>query len=271
MNQHPIGILDSGVGGLATLSALQRGLPHESFIYVGDLARVPYGDKSTSAIRTYAKQMIQFLLDRQVKALAVACNTISAAALSEALETRDTPLFDVLEAGSSAAVRATRHGRIGVIATAATVRERGYERTILGKRPHASVLSVECPLLVPLIEEGWQERQVTQQVVEEYLLPFRKSTVDTMVLGCTHYSFIRPVIRSVLGPDIEIVDPALALAEQLTSAVKSGAIDPAVSRGPVGQLTFYVTDHIERFRRVAARLCPSSSGSTMQQAKLDVR
>jgi glutamate racemase len=264
VNQHSIGILDSGVGGLATLRAARRALPNESFIYIGDLARVPYGDKSSAAIREYAKRMVQFLLKHKVKALAVACNTISAVASSSVLGALNTPVFHVLEAGASAALRISRHGRIGVIATTATVREKGYERSILGMQPQASVLSVDCPLLVPLIEEGWQERPLTLQVVAEYLEPFQSNEVDTLVLGCTHYSFIRPAIRSVLGSHIEIADPAVALAEQLARAVKDGAIEPASRRDLPARLTFCVTDHIDRFQRVASRLCPSTDAKTLQ-------
>jgi glutamate racemase len=131
-------------------------------------------------------------------------------------------------------------------------------------QPQASVLSVDCPLLVPLIEEGWQERPLTLQVVAEYLEPFQSNEVDTLVLGCTHYSFIRPAIRSVLGSHIEIADPAVALAEQLARAVKDGAIEPASRRDLPARLTLCVTDHIDRFQRVASRLCPSTDAKTLQ-------
>lgn len=256
------------MGGLATLGAALKALPSERFIYIGDLARVPYGDKSSASIRDHARSLVAFLVSQKVKAVAVACNTISAVASADCLGAGKTPLLHVLAAGAEAAIRVSTDNRIGVIATAATVREKGYERSIQRLRPHASVFSVDCPLLVPLIEEGWQERAVTREVVEEYLLPLQRAAVDTLVLGCTHYSFIQPAIRAVMGSHTRIVDPAQALAERLAHTIRDGVIEPAAPRRRPHPPTLFVTDHVERFQRVAARLCPGACDATIQQVKL---
>jgi glutamate racemase len=220
MSSLPIGIFDSGVGGLTVLRAVRKRLPHENVIYLGDTARVPYGMKSRRTIERYAVEDAGFLARKGVKMLVVACNTISAMARERLRAEFDLPLLSVLGPGARMATRVTRNGRIGVIATEATVESGAYERAIREASPdrEVEIFSRACPLFVPLVEEGETDSQIAHLVAEQYLAPFRKEGIDTLVLGCTHYPLLKSVIKSTIGAtdggSVTLVDSAEATAEE---------------------------------------------------------
>ncbi|HEV2664496.1 MAG TPA: glutamate racemase, partial [Blastocatellia bacterium] len=220
MSSLPIGIFDSGVGGLTVLRAVRKRLPHEDVIYLGDTARVPYGMKSRRTIERYAVEDAGFLARKGVKMLVIACNTISAMARERLRAEFDLPLLSVIGPGARMAARVTRGGRIGVIATEATVESGAYERAIreaAGDR-EVEIFSRACPLFVPLVEEGETDSQITRLVAEQYLAPLREKRIDTLVLGCTHYPVLKSVIKSTIGAtdevDVTLVDSAEATAEE---------------------------------------------------------
>ena len=204
----PIGVFDSGLGGLTVAHAIMRRLPNESLVYFGDTARVPYGPKSPDTVRRYSREIAAFLLDQGVKAIVVACNTATAHALPMLREELDVPVLGVVEPGARAAVRASRSGHIGVIATEGTIRSGAYERAIHDVAPAADVTALACPLFVPLVEEGWTDHDATRLVAREYLGPVARQGVDTLVLGCTHYPLLKPLIASVVGPAVQLIDSA---------------------------------------------------------------
>ena len=250
--EAPIGVFDSGIGGLTVLAALLQALPHERFLYLGDTARLPYGTKSEQTVARYATQAAQALVGRGVKCLVVACNTAAAVGL-DAVRARagGLPVSGVIEPGAQAACAATRTGHIAVIATEATVRGRAYERAILQRRADARVVQLPTQLLVALAEEGLVEGPVVAAVVTHYLgRLFAQDPPDTLVLGCTHFPPLAPAIRAVVGPEVRIVDSALttavAVREQLLAAgAVRGAGAPSVQ--------FIATDGAERFARVGSR------------------
>jgi len=204
----PIGIFDSGLGGLTVAHAIMRQLPTESLVYFGDTARVPYGPKSPETVRRYSTEIGFYLLEQGVKAIVVACNTATAHALPQLRDELPVPVIGVVDPGARAAVTASRTGRIGVIATAGTVRSGAYVRAIHAVAPDAEVTALACPLFVPLVEEGWIEHRATRLVAHEYLDSFRKAGVDTLVLGCTHYPLLKRLISEVVGPEVRLIDSA---------------------------------------------------------------
>ena len=204
----PIGVFDSGIGGLTVIRELMRQLPNESIIYFGDTARVPYGPKSPETVRRYSREIASFLLREGVKAVVVACNTATAHALPMLRQELPVPVVGVVEPGARAAVRASTNGEIGVIGTVGTVNSGAYERAIHALAPHAHVRPRACPLFVPLVEEGWTDHAATHLIAEEYLAPLVESHVDTLVLGCTHYPLLKPVIGEVVGRTVRLIDSA---------------------------------------------------------------
>jgi glutamate racemase len=207
------GVFDSGVGGLTVVRALERALPSTPLVYLGDTARVPYGVRSVDTVRRYAAQAGGFLREAGVDGVIVACNTVSAVALDAFREAFGGPTLGVVEPGVAQALARTRRGRVGVIGTPATIRSDAYGARLRESRPGTSVVSVACPLFVPLAEEGWIEGEVPELVARRYLTPVREAGVDTVVLGCTHYPLLKGVIRTVLGDDVALVDSAEAVAE----------------------------------------------------------
>jgi glutamate racemase len=250
----PIGVFDSGVGGLTVLRALVAALPHEDFIYLGDTARLPYGTKSAASIRRYALQAAALLRERGVKCLVVACNTASAVALDAlAAEFAPVPVLGVVEPGAAAACAATRTGRIAVIATESTVRGGAYQAAIRRGRPDAKVAARACPLFVALAEEGWTDGPVVEAVVHRYLDDLFNGAgaalPDTLVLGCTHFPVLAPTIRAVLGKRVSIVDSAATTAAALVGVLGGAGLErPAGSSR--GTLRLLATDSAERFARV---------------------
>jgi glutamate racemase len=220
----PIGVFDSGLGGLTVAHAIMRRLPGESLIYFGDTARVPYGPKSPDTVRRYSREITSFLLEQGVKAVVVACNTATAHALPMLRDHLDVPVIGVVEPGARAAVRASRSGRIGVIGTAGTIRSGAYVRAIHEEAPDASVIALPCPLFVPLVEEGWTTHDAARLVAREYLAPFMNDAVDTLVLGCTHYPLLKPLIAEIVGPRVCLIDSAEETAADTRRMLAASAI-----------------------------------------------
>jgi glutamate racemase len=247
-----IGVFDSGVGGLTVAAALRRRLPGESILYLGDTARLPYGSKSPETVTRYTLRNIEFLAERGVKAVVVACNTASALALPmlDAALHLKVPTWGVIEPGARKAAELSR-GRIGILATEATVRSDAYPRALRALRPELDIRSQACPLFVPLVEEGWHDDPVTEQVAERYLRPLLDAGVDTLVLGCTHYPLLVPVLRRVAGPDVTLVDSAAAVAEVVARDLAAGAM-AAATHEPEHHVC--VTDAGDKFRELAGRI-----------------
>ena len=270
----PIGIFDSGVGGLTVYRALHEQLPQERFVYLGDTARVPYGTKSLATVERYAVENARFLAAHGVKILVVACNTASALALPAIRASVGVPVVGVIEPGAGMAVRAASVGsRVGVIATEATVRSGAYRRAIRELAPEVEVIERACPLFVALAEEGWAETDVARTVAQEYLTDFRSGRVDALVLGCTHYPILRRVIRETLGDEVRLIDSGEATAGSVEALLTRENLRRRSFDTATGQLLkerahgrrlcddldhFYVTDAEERFARVAERFLGSA-------------
>ncbi|HEY0789045.1 MAG TPA: glutamate racemase [Thermoanaerobaculia bacterium] len=244
----PIGVFDSGVGGLTVFQEIERALPSESLVYLGDSARVPYGTKSPETVTRYSMEAAAHLLERGIKALVVACNTATAASLPQLRQRLPIPVVGVIEPGARAAAAATK-GRVGVIATEATVRSRAYSAAIAAIEPSIQVWEQACPLFVPLAEEGWANTRVAQEVAEIYLAPLLDAGIDTLVLGCTHYPILKATIRKVTGDALTIVDSAETTAASLAAVLAAGALN--APEGTIAHQRFLVTDGAERFQRVA--------------------
>lgn len=238
----PIGIFDSGIGGLTVFAKIAEALPHESMLYLGDTARVPYGTKSRETVIEYARGCSEVLLDRGVKLLVIACNTASAFAVDILREELPIPVLGVVEPGARAALRESRTGRIGVIGTPATIGSDIYARTILGMNPEAQVFSQACPLFVPLAEEGWTSGDIAEAVARRYLAPMLDHAIDVLVLGCTHYPLLAATIQSVVGPEVTLVDSASETACDVADLLPH----PCES-GHGGEHAFLVTDAPDRF------------------------
>jgi glutamate racemase len=250
-DHRPIGIFDSGVGGLTVVREVLRQLPHESVLYVGDTARVPYGPRGEATIARFALQLVDFLLRRDVKALVVACNTVSAAAIEPIRAQSPVPVLDVIGPTVEAACRQTRSNRIGVIGTVATVNSGVYPRTVQGLKPEAEVLLQACPLFVPIAEEGWAEHEVARLTAEEYLMPLKGTGIDTLVLGCTHYPLLKATLALVLGPEVALIDSAEPTVRRLGDMLRETGL--AAQRGVMIGHQFCVTDASEKFTQIASR------------------
>lgn len=249
MSQQPIGVFDSGIGGLTVLRELLTRLPGESFVYFGDTARVPYGTKSAETVQRFSRENVHFLLDRNVKMVVVACNTASSHALPMLESEFEVPIVGVIEPGVRAAVEATRDGRIGVIGTAATVRSNAYPSKIQAKLPDAVVISQACPLFVPLVEEGWIDSPLTRMVAREYLQVYDGTGIDTLVLGCTHYPLLKGVIGEAVGKDVVLVDSAVETAREVEGVLRERGI--AGSGG--GDFHIILSDTSPAFEGLATR------------------
>jgi glutamate racemase len=244
----PIGVFDSGVGGLTVARALMARLPSERILYFGDTARVPYGIKSAETIAHYATQIAEFLLAREVKLLVIACNSVAAVAARTIADLSPVPVLDVIDAGARAAVAATRTRRVGVIGTLATVNSAAYDRAIHAHDAAIHIRSQACPLFVPLVEEGWLDHPVTRLTAQEYLAPLIAQSVDTLVLGCTHYPLLKGVLRDVVGGGVQLVDSADAMAVQVAELLREqGLVRPI---GAPGEHEYFVTDVPQRFRKI---------------------
>lgn len=248
MDRRPIGVFDSGIGGLTVVRELQHQLPHESLVYFGDTARVPYGNKSPETVRRYAREILDFLLLRDVKMIVVACNTASAHALDDLQRISPVPVEGVVGPGARAAALASKGGMIGVIGTAGTMKSGAYERAIKALSPQARVVQKACPLFVPLVEEGWLTGDAVRLIAHEYLDPFVPQGIDTLVLGCTHYPLLKPLLGEVMGNGVTLIDSA-----QETAAAVGRELIESQLEGPThveGHTHFVVSDAADQFERV---------------------
>lgn len=250
MYAAPIGIFDSGIGGLTVARSIHALLPHESTIYLGDTARVPYGPKSPDTVRRYSREILSWLVAQGVKAVVVACNTATAHALDELRRISPVPVLGVIEPGARAAARVSRGGAVGVIGTAGTIASGAYAKALLRERDSLQVVEKACPLLVPFVEEGWLTHAATRLVVEEYLAPLRARQVDTLVLGCTHYPLLKSLIANVMGSDVTLIDSAEETARELAATLKQLALMSPATGSPVQR--WAATDDVDRFARVGA-------------------
>jgi glutamate racemase len=249
--RQPIGVFDSGIGGLTVVKALIRELPAESIIYFGDTARVPYGTKSKTTIVKFSLENVEFLLRFGVKCIVIACNTSSSWALPTLRKYFKVPIVGVIRPGALAAVRATRNKRIGVIGTRATIHSGAYEAALTRLDPAVKVFSQSCPLFVPLVEEGWLNGAVCRRIAGEYLAPLQRQRIDTLILGCTHYPLLAATLRQVLGSGVALVDSAEQTAQEVRG-VLLGA-DAFVAGRARPQYRFFVTDEAPHFTALGQR------------------
>jgi len=258
----PIGVFDSGVGGLTVVRALHKALPHEDFVYLGDTARMPYGTKSPKAIVQFSCEDAQFLMHRQVKAIVAACGTVSSWALPILQDRFSVPVAGVIEPGVKTALKVSRKQRIGIIATNATVRSMAYNRFILKENPNAEVFSTGCPLLIPLVEAGWTHHRVTKLVLKEYLDPLRRQNIDTLILACTHFALLSDLIQEVVNGDVKLVDCAEACAMSVSKQLKSLGLLNKKNRN--GSIQCFVTDESERFSELSTQFLGESIDPALQ-------
>jgi glutamate racemase len=263
-NAAPVGVFDSGVGGLTVAREIMRQLPNENLVYFGDTARVPYGSKSRDNIIRYSRQIIHFLKTKGVKAIVIACNTASALALDVVREESDIPIIGVVEPGARAALQITQTKKIGVIGTEATVQSAMYGKIIKGLDPTVSVIGKACPLFVPLVEEGFAKHKVTEEIIDYYLASMKESDIDSLILGCTHYPLLRSRIRAYLGDKIQLVNPAYETAMDLKYILKESGMENAGKEGEHATYSFYVSDAADKFKQFANSILPYDIETTQQ-------
>ncbi len=261
----PLGVFDSGVGGLTVVKALRKLLPKESIVYLGDTARVPYGSKSPDTIRQFAMEDTQFLVSKGVKAVVVACNTATAHALPLLEATFRVPVIGVLEPGVEATLEDDQCSRVGVIGTEGTIRSHAYQHMLALRRPDVRIHAISTPLLVPFVEAGWLKHDSLKLVLETYLNPLLDKGIDTLVLGCTHYPLLIPVLRKVLGPSVRLVDSASTCATQVSRRLKEEGLLSTGRRKP--SLDLYLTDLSEQAEELARRFLGAETRK-IQRARL---
>lgn len=248
-DSHPIGVFDSGIGGLTVVKALRDLLPNENIFYLGDTARVPYGNKSAETVERYAIELANVLMRERCKIIVVACNTVSSVAIPKLRAQFDVPVIGVIEPGAQAAIASTRNRHVGVIGTRATIRSGAYENALRALNVHARVTSRACPLLVPLIEEGLLDDKITDQVIARYLQPMIADGIDTLVLGCTHYPLLAPAIARTLKDKIQLVDSAVNCACAVHDLLEDQSLLAVETQA--GQLRVALTDAADNFLNVA--------------------
>jgi glutamate racemase len=258
----PVGVFDSGIGGLTVAQEVIRQLPHESVIYFGDTARVPYGPKSPETVQRYSREIAAFLTDQGVKSIVIACNTATAHALNVLRAEMEMPVIGVVEPGARAAVAATKQGHIGVIGTVGTIKSGAYERAIRALNPDVLITARACPLLVPLIEEGWTEHDATRVVLREYLEPLIAADIDTLVLGCTHYPLLKPLLREILGPSVRLIDSAEETAAETARTLHDAHLEADAAAEPTYR--FIASDDPLMFLQLGQRFL----GGTMEGVEI---
>lgn len=249
MDNRPIGLFDSGLGGLTVLKEISHLLPHENLIYFGDCARIPYGTKSKETVIKYVFQNIRFLLSFNVKLIVFACNTASAYAFKEAKSMFDVNMIEVINPGAKAALDTSINKKIAVIGTPATINSNVYEKTLKSNDQNVSTYSVACPLFVPLVEEGWWEDEITQAVAQRYLLPLHEKGVDALVLGCTHYPLLANVIQSVMGDSVALINSAKETAKQTKAVIMANGMERGSENMP--EHRFYTSDSVDKFKTLS--------------------
>ena len=250
-DSRPIGIFDSGVGGLTVVGKIQEILPSEDLVYFGDTARVPYGTKSKETVTKFSVENVEFLMTHNVKLVIVACNTASSLSLEFLKRCFRVPVIGVIEPGAREAVSATRNNRIGVIGTHATVSSGAYEKAIKKISPRYAVFTQACPLFVPLVEEGWADKVVTKTVTQAYLKPLKERSVDTLIMGCTHYPILKNVLKKIMGKNVILVDSAREVAKEASQILDaSGLLNNSRSKG---RHKFFVSDEPNRFVKIGEK------------------
>jgi len=250
MKNRPIGIFDSGVGGLTVVKQMFKKLPNEQIVYLGDTARVPYGTKSPETIKKYSVENADFLMKFRVKLIVVACNTASSTSLDALREKFSIPIVGVIKPGAEKAVQITRNNRVGIIGTYTTVKSKAYEKEIKRFSGDVKAVSKACPLFVPLVEEGWLKEDVTFDIVKKYLKPLMAKKIDTLILGCTHYPLLKPVISKVMGRHVKIVDSASSVADEVQNILMALG---KLSGQKKPKHKFFATDAVEHFVRVGEK------------------
>jgi glutamate racemase len=263
-NSQPIGVFDSGIGGLTVVRALLQQIPHENIVYFGDTARVPYGPKSPQVVREYAAQDTDVLLKHDVKMIVIACNTVSAVALDVVQKLARVPVVGVIEPGAVAALKASRKKRIGIIGTLATIGSNAYAHAIRQRDASVHVVGQACPLFVPLAEEGWTNHKATELIAKEYLFPLSLEKIDTLILGCTHYPLLRDVIRDVLRNNVTLVDSGEATAAAVAELLDSKGLRNFSRQKPL--LQFFVSDIPQKFMEVGERFLGQKLGRVQRVA-----
>ena len=268
MDNRPIGVFDSGLGGLTAVRELQRLLPGEDIIYFGDTARVPYGGRSRDTLVRYARQDVAFLRTFDLKAIVIACGTVSTTALDVLTEENDIPIWGVVEPAAEAAARSTKNGLVGLIGTQATIRSGAYERRIAAEAPGVRVLSRACPLFVPLVENGRFRPgdPVIETVAREYLEPLRATGIDTLILGCTHYPLLTEIIADIMGPGVTLIDSGAAAARVLRQTLSDRG---ALAQRDHGTLTLYASDQPEDFGALAGQFLRRPLESAVQHVDIE--
>ena len=256
----PIGVFDSGIGGLTVAREIMRQMPQERIVYFGDTARVPYGSKSQETVLRYSRQIIRFLKTQGVKAIVIACNTASACALETVKQELDIPIIGVIYAGARTAAEATHNGKIGVIGTQSTIKSGIYESYLHKINPELTVVSKACPLFVPLVEEGLFEDRITEDVVSRYLHDMKEYEIDALVLGCTHYPLLRGVIGREMGESVKLVNPAYETAKSLKDLLKERDLLNVSGEKP--EHKFFVSDGVDQFRSFANSILPYQVDNT---------
>lgn len=260
-NNRPIGIFDSGVGGLTVVKQFFKRLPHEEIVYLGDTARVPYGTKSPETIKRFSLENSEFLMKFDVKMIVVACNTASSTSLDALRERFNIPILGVIKPGAQKAVSVTRNNRIGIIGTHTTVKSKAYEKEIKNIIKDVEVVSKACPIFVPLVEEGWGNEQVTCDIAKKYLSSLIRKRVDTLILGCTHYPLLKSVISKVMGRNVKIIDSAGSVADEAYNILTALGILADEDRKL--RHRFYATDAVEHFVRIGEKFL----GTKIQRAE----
>jgi glutamate racemase len=258
LQEQPIGVFDSGIGGLTVVQALTRRLPHENIVYFGDTARVPYGPKSPQVVREYTAQDVAFLMGHRVKMVVIACNTVSAVALDVVQKYAKVPVVGVILPGAAAAVRASARRRIGIIGTQATVNSGAYVHAIRALAPDVHSVPASCPLFVPLAEEGWIDHQATRLIAKEYLFPLTLEKIDTLILGCTHYPLLAPAIAAAVGAGVTLIDSGEAAAQEVERLLDENGLQNTSAHRP--HLQFFVSDIPAKFAEVGERFLGQSMG-----------
>ena len=267
-NSRPIGVFDSGIGGLTVVRALMRHLPHENLVYFGDTARVPYGPKSAQVVREYALQDTDELLKHDVKFIIIACNTVSAVALDVVQKRAKVPVLGVILPGAESAVRATKKNRLGVIGTVGTILSNAYSNAIRQMNPNIHVFSQACPLFVPLAEEGWTSHPATELVAKEYLFPLTLEKIDTLILGCTHYPLLKDVIDSVLHKSVTLIDSGEATALSAVQLLEERGLCNQSALKP--NMQFFVSDIPHKFAEVGERFLGQKLGKIQRVSGFSV-
>lgn len=255
MDRRPVGIFDSGIGGLTVVKEVMKILPNEDIYYFGDTARVPYGNKSPETVTKFSFQNTRFLINKDVKAIVIACNTASAFSLGHVMENFKLPVLGVIDPGARAAVRETKIGKIGIIGTEGTISSKAYEKAIRKLMPDAEILAHPCPLFVPLVEEGWAGSRVSYMVAEEYLAPLKRAGVDTLVMGCTHYPLLNRVVGDVMGPDVKLINPAEETAIDLKQILTAFELQNDINEA--SKCKYYVSDNTDKFSKVGSNFLNS--------------